>query len=43
MLRARLAYAYQCSPVDLRELTLEEAQAMQAVLTEVEEAIRRGR
>jgi hypothetical protein len=43
MLRARLAYAYQCSPVALRELTLEEAAAMEAVLTEVEEVIQRGR
>lgn len=43
MLRARLAFAFQCSPVDLRELTVGEARAMCAVLDEVNEAHKRAR
>ncbi|MBB6038326.1 hypothetical protein [Phytomonospora endophytica] len=42
MLRARLAYAYQCSPVDLRDLTWGETRAMCAVLEDVAEAQRRA-
>lgn len=41
MSRARLAYAYGVSPVDLRDLTLGEARAMCAVLEEVAKAHKR--
>lgn len=47
MMRARLAYAFHCSPADLRDITMSEAHAMAEVLSEVEqryqEGLRRGR
>lgn len=43
MLRTRLAYAFQCSPTALRDLTVGEGRAMLAVLAEVHEAHKRAR